>query len=466
MATDVHRAATAPKDRVLLVDDDASVRLAVKSFLDSLGLDVAEAESGTVAEKAFVEFGPDVVILDFALPDTTALDLLPRLKAVEPDVPILFLTGKGTIELAVQAIREGAEQFLTKPVELDALAVLLERLFQTRRERARQRAMQKINARNGRDPFAGPSAAIRRTAEEASRVAAAESPILLLGETGVGKGVLARWLHDHGPRADEPFVDLNCAGLSRELLESELFGHEKGAFTGAVTPKPGLFEVAHRGTAFLDEIGDTDPAVQAKLLKVIEEKRFRRLGDVRDRTVDVRLIAATHHDLNQLVREKKFREDLFYRINALPIRIPALRDRPEDIPTLAETLLASLGKELGRAQVRLDPEAAQALGSYPWPGNIRELRNVLERALLLSDQETVRRRDLRFENAPEGAALPMTTGLPLAEIERRYILRVLDEQGGHVARAAQRLGVPRSSLYQRLKNYGINLSGRAGGPGD
>jgi len=466
MATDLHRTATAPRDRVLLVDDDASVRLAVKTFLDSIGLEVAEADSGGAAEKAFVEFGPDVVILDFALPDTTALDLLPNLKQIEPDVPILFLTGKGTIELAVQAIREGAEQFLTKPVDLDALAVLLTRLCHTRRERARQRAMRKISARNGRDPFAGPSAAIRRTAEEAGRVATAESPILLLGETGVGKGVLARWLHDHGPRADEPFVDLNCAGLSRELLESELFGHEKGAFTGAVAPKPGLFEVAHRGTAFLDEIGDTDPGVQAKLLKVIEEKRFRRVGDVRDRTVDVRLIAATHHDLSTLVKERKFREDLYYRINALPIRIPALRDRPEDIPTLAESLLAGLAKELGRGQVHLEPEAAQALGNYPWPGNIRELRNVLERALLLSDQETVRRRDLRFENAPEGAALPMTTGLPLAEIEKRYILRVLDEQGGHVARAAQRLGVPRSSLYQRLKNYGISLSGRAGGPGD
>ena len=461
MTVDVHRLAVAHPERILLVDDDPSVRGVVKTYLESEGFEIFEAGSGAEAEKRFVEVGPDVVLLDYALPDTTALDLLPKLKQSAPDVPVLFLTGQGTIELAVQAMREGAEQFLTKPVDLDALLVMLRRLCAVRRERARQLALRTAGGRRELHPFQGTSAAIRRVAEEASRMAAAESPILILGETGAGKGVLARWLHEHGPRADEPFVDMNCAGLSRELLESELFGHEKGAFTGAVSPKPGLLEVANRGTAFLDEIGDTDPAVQAKLLKVIEEKRFRRLGDVRDRTVDVRLIAATHHDLATSVKAKKFREDLYYRISALPVRIPPLRDRVEDIVPLAEDILASLGAELGRGHVNLEPDGAEALRSYSWPGNIRELRNVLERALLLSDSKAIRKRDLRFENAPEVGGLPHGTDLPLAEVERRYILRVLEEQGGHVARAAQKLGLPRSSLYQRLKNYGISLSGRS-----
>jgi transcriptional regulator with GAF, ATPase, and Fis domain len=269
--------------------------------------------------------------------------------------------------------------------------------------------------------------------------------------------VLARWLHDHGPRAEEAFVDLNCASLSRELLESELFGHEKGAFTGAVAAKEGLLEVAHRGTLFLDEIGDVDAAVQPKLLKVLEEGRFRRLGDVRDREVDVRLVAATHQDIAEAVRDKRFRSDLYFRISALPLVIPPLRERPEDVAVLAETLLARIGADMGRPELTLSEEAVAALQDYGWPGNTRELRNVLERAAILSRGQVLVPRDLRFNAALEGASPAADSRLTLEEVERRHIERVLGEESGHVERTARRLGVPRSSLYERIKRLAIEV---------
>jgi DNA-binding NtrC family response regulator len=289
-------------------------------------------------------------------------------------------------------------------------------------------------------------------------VAASSSPILIEGETGSGKGVLAKWLHRNGSRGDEPLVDMNCAGLSREFLETELFGHEKGAYTGAVSSKPGLLEVAHRGVVFLDEIGDLDPQVQPKLLKVLEEKRFRRLGEVRDRQVDIQLIAATHQDLSTLTRESKFRSDLYYRISTIPLRVPSLRERPEDIPVLARRLLQGLAADLGRRGLRLSDEAEGRLGRYAWPGNVRELRNVLERALLLAGGDVIDAGDLRFEGpgAPSPDAGP-GSALTLEELERMHIARVLQDLGGRVAEASQRLGIPRSTLYQKIKKFGIPL---------
>src|SRR6185295_7993655 len=263
------------------------------------------------------------------------------------------------------------------PVELPALLVVIERALENRRMRQVSLAGKSAQVRQAVDPFFGESGVIRKLAAEAARVAASKVPVLIQGETGSGKGVLARWLHEASARADESFVDLNCAGLSRELLETELFGHEKGAFTGAVTAKQGLLEVAHRGTLFLDEIGDVDLQVQAKLLKVVEDMRFRRLGDVRDRQVDVRLVAATHRDLLTLVREQKFREDLYYRISALPVMVPPLRERGKDVVLLARQLVERISAEMGRPGVRLSPEAEEALAASAWPGNVRQLRNVL-----------------------------------------------------------------------------------------
>jgi DNA-binding NtrC family response regulator len=267
--------------------------------------------------------------------------------------------------------------------------------------------------------------------------------------------VLARWLHGLGPRSDDAFVDLNCAGLSAELLDSELFGHERGAFTTAVRAKEGLLEVANGGTLFLDEIGDMDVQVQAKLLKVLEEQRFRRVGDVRDRAVNVRLIAATHQDLPEAVKTGRFRRDLYYRINTIQLHVPPLRERGEDILRLADDLLARLGADLGRASRRLGDAAREALLAYPWPGNVRELRNVLERAVLLSDNDVLDRRDLRFESADAPARGP-SLDVTLRDLEVEHIKRVLEAERGRIPAAAERLGVPKSSLYQKLKTYGID----------
>src|SRR5689334_18744530 len=385
------------RNKVLVVDDESGVRFGIRDFLEQHGYEIEEAESCQDAQQLFRNSRPDIVIADYMLPDGTALDLLPRLKDIDAAIPLLVLTAHGSIDLAVRAIKEGAEQFLTKPLELPTLLVILQRLLQKQRNYSKQLASKSRQVRQAIDPFIGKSAAIRALADQARKILSTESPVLILGETGTGKGVLARWLHENSPRAEEAFVDLNCAGLTRELLETELFGHEKGAFTSATASKQGLFEVAHRGTIFLDEVGDVDLQIQPKLLKVLEEKRFRRVGDIRDRQVDVRLIAATHQDLGQFVREKKFRDDLYFRISTIPLSFPPLRERIEDIPTVARYLLNKVSVDLGRGELILDEDCIRALQAYSWPGNIRELRNVIERAVLLSDQHCITIKDLHFD---------------------------------------------------------------------
>ena len=443
--------------KILVVDDDQDARFAVCEFLKVQNFDVDEADSFKTAIEAYTASRPDVALLDYRLPDGNALELLPRLKAIDPIVPIIILTGHGSIDLAVQAIKVGAEQFFTKPVELPALLVVIRRLIEN--QKVQRKALAGTSGRSQRtiDPFIGVSEAIRELAEQTRKVLSSDSPILIQGETGSGKGVLARWFHNNGPRADEAFVDLNCAGLTREFLETELFGHEKGAFTGAVSSKAGLLEVADRGTVFLDEIGDVDNQIQPRLLKVLEEKQFHRLGEVRTRRVDIRLIAATHQDLGLLVRDGKFRSDLFYRISTIPIHVPPLRQRTADIPILAEPLLSGFAQDFGRGPVSIAPDAVDALMTYPWPGNIRELRNVLERALLLTEGNVLNRKDLRFTSptADRGYA---DGNLTLEELEKKHIEFVLRDEHGKVERAALRLGIARSSLYQKIKKYNIVLS--------
>ena len=446
------------RNKVLVVDDEAGVRFGIRDFLEQQGYEIEEAESCEDAQHLFRTSRPDIVIADYMLADGTALDLLPRLKEIDSDIPLLVLTAHGSIDLAVRAIKEGAEQFLTKPLELQTLQVILQRLLQKQRNHHKQLASKTRQVRQAIDPFIGTSPAIRALAEQARKILSTESPILILGETGSGKGVLARWLHENSPRADEAFVDLNCAGLSRELLETELFGHEKGAFTSATASKQGLFEVAHRGTIFLDEVGDVDLQIQPKLLKVLEEKRFRRVGDVRDRQVDVRLIAATHQDIGQLVREKKFRDDLYFRISTIPLSFPALRERVEDIPTMAQYLLNKLSADLGRGEIILDEASVKALQAYSWPGNVRELRNVIERAVLLSDQRSIGLNDLHFDGHANVGAPFLDSRLTLLELEKQHIERVLQEEQGRVEKAARRLGIPRSSLYQKIKKHQIGPS--------
>ncbi|HSL21005.1 MAG TPA: sigma-54 dependent transcriptional regulator [Vicinamibacterales bacterium] len=440
------------KSRILLVDDDASVRLGVRSFLEAGGYEVDEAETCGAARQRIASDVPDVVLLDYALPDGNAVELLRQLKQDGVDVPVVVLTGHGSIELAVTTIKEGAEQFLTKPVELASLAVVVERVIEHQQNTKR---LQATRARHVESPvdalFACRSALMRALARDARAVAASDAPVLIQGETGTGKGVLARWIHAASVRARESLVELNCAGLPRDLLESELFGHERGAFTGATAVKPGLLEAAHRGTMFLDEIGDMDLSLQPKVLKVVEEKRFRRLGDVGERRVDIRVIAASNRDLAQLVADGRFREERWYRINTVVLRLPPLRERSEDVPAVAELLLAQLGRDIRRPTPELDPDAEQALVAHTWPGNVRELRNVLERAMLLSSSPVLRRADLRLSGLPLKPAPAGGAAVTLKELEWQHIKRVLDEEQGNVPRAARRLGIPRSTMYQKLK---------------
>lgn len=441
------------KAKILVVDDDDIIVFAIRDYLEHRGFIVDEAETCAEAEIRYRAEVYDAVTLDYSLPDGNAIELLPRLKAIDSGVPIILLTGHARIELAVRAIQLGAEQFLLKPLDLPALLVVIERALENQQNRRKQLARESLDQpQRAVDPFIGQSLAIHRLEEQSRLAAGTESPILIQGETGTGKSELARWLHRNSSRASEPMLELNCGGFSREFLESELFGHEKGAFTGATATKVGLLEAAHRGTVFLDEIGDMDLQLQPKILKALEEKRFRRLGGLQDRKVDFRLIAATHQNLDRLVSEQLFRSDLYYRISAIQIVAPPLRDRAEDIPAFAQILLNRLTSDCGRESIHLSQSAVVKLRQHLWPGNIRELRNVLERALMGARSSTIEAQDLDFASSPgQERAAPST--MTLKELERNHIMQILNEEDGQVDRAAKRLDIPRSTLYQKIKGY-------------
>jgi DNA-binding NtrC family response regulator len=440
------------KLRILFAEDEAFGE-AVQAFLEVNGFEVSWQESATAVLKTAEDFTPDLILLDYSLPDGTALELIPKLKALHPASAVIVLTGRGSIELSVECMQIGADHFLTKPVRLDALLAIIRKVLVSQKD-TRNAKSARLRLTGGVNPFIGTSYSIKELEDQTRRLLSAQSPIFIQGETGAGKGVLARWMHQNGPRADEPFVELNCAGLSRELLESELFGYEKGAFTGAATAKEGLFEVANRGTIFLDEIGDMDHAIQPKLLKAVEEKRFRRLGETRERQVDIHLISASHADLQVKVSAGTFREDLYYRIAALPLRVPPLRERPSDIPALAQLLLQNIGSELGRPDLSLTPEVFKQMQIYHWPGNIRELRNVLERAVLLSRSSTLDHLAVTMQARHDE---PHFSGT-LQGAERDEILRVLQEQEWNVSAAAKQLGISRSGLYTKIKQYDLRPS--------
>lgn len=440
--------------RILVADDDALIRAALREVVEHLGYAVVESESCAQIERAVLRERIDAAILDIQLPDGSSLDLLPRIRAAEPQLPIVLLTGHASIPLAVEAIKLGANHFLTKPLSLAVLLEVLQRLIDESRGRRLQMAASRRDARRAADPFEGCGRRMQTLRREATQLAGSDSPVLILGETGSGKGVLARWLHQHSRRCREALVEINSAGLARELLESELFGHVRGAFTGATTQKVGLLDVAHNGTLFMDEVGDIDLLVQPRLLVAIEEGRFRRVGDVRDRVVDVRLIAATSRNIPAMVAEGTFRTDLYYRISTLVLTVPPLRERVEDIPVLATNILERM--DVARAGIRLTPDAVDALAAYPWPGNVRELQNILERAVLLAPEPEIRAMDLRFDVAPAVSEAPAdaaaAAGFPtLAQLEQAHIARALRLAGGRVAEAARLLGMSRSTLYDRLR---------------
>ena len=452
------------KIHVLLIDDQQDLLSAVQELLESNGMEVSAGRSCADAERLWKTSRPDLAILDYMLPDGNAIGLIQKFKDSDPSVPIIVLTGHGTIERAVEAVKTGAENLLPKPANASALLGVIERSLENSRNRQNRIFEDSKKKRTALDPFLGVSRAIQQLREVAEKVAKADSPVLIQGETGSGKGVLAHWIHSHGTRSQSSYVDLNCAGLPRDLLETELFGHDKGAFTGAVQAKIGLFDAAHKGTLFLDEIGDIDITVQPKMLKVLEEKRFRRLGDVKDRLVDVRLIAATHRDLAGMVRKGTFRDDLYFRISTLPVALPPLRERREDIPLLARNLLNQLSMDMGK-KVEITESALEKLRDYSWPGNIRELRNVLERAVLLGNSSVLDESNVRFDPLNVPGTFAASGVRTLEELEREHIQTVLSLENGRVEAAAKRLGIPRSSLYLKLKQYGIEREAAAAASG-
>ncbi len=453
----VRRADLVIRGRILVVDDNPELLEALSSELSDLGWSVAGASLGGDALSKFDETSPDVVLLDVILPDISGLDVLDEIKSRSESTPVVVMSGGGTIEIAVRAMRAGAESFVQKPFDVDSLDVLLEKAGRSSILRRQVAALQRELAVESA-VLPGTSTAIRDVNEMIHRVASAPSPVLLQGESGTGKGLVARLLHEVSLRRSAPRVELNCAGLSRELLESELFGHEKGAFTGAFATKQGLLEMASGGTLFLDEVGELEPSIQARLLKVLEDKTFRRVGGLRDIRVDIRLVAATNRDLETEVRDGRFRQDLFFRLNVIRLQLPPLRERAEDIPLIAEHLLVQLSRDLGSRPLRISKRALARLAAHSWPGNARELRNVLERALLVARGDEILVDDLLL-----GAEAPRRGGRsdqdsldegsirPLDQITAEYVARSVEASGGNVRKAARLLGVSPSTVYAHLR---------------
>lgn len=439
---------------ILMVDDEPAVRFGVSKYLESEGFTVAEAACLAEAREEMSKRSFGALLLDVKLPDGTGIDFLKEIRAQDTTLPIVVITGHGSIAMAVEAMRLGADHFLTKPVDLRELDVLLTKSIQIGSLRRENRALKERPAVMA--PYFGESAALERIGPFLAAALRHRSPVLLRGETGTGKGLVAKYIHDRSPNPGEPFVELNCAALKGELLESELFGHSRGAFTGAVDAKEGLLERAHRGTLFLDEIGDMDVAVQSKFLKVLEEKRFRPLGRIEERVSDFRLISATHQNIESQIQSGQFRQDLLYRINTLTIQMPPLRERLEELPGLVDHLLRSITR--GRGTVTVDSGVFDLFKTYGWPGNLRELHNVLERAYILSDGAT-----LRLEHfASLGPHLAVGTHeseawLDLDSAEKSHIVKVLGRVKGNIPEAAKLLNVSRATLYRKITQHKISL---------
>lgn len=443
------------KEQVLVIDDEESIRFGLTRLLQQAGYSCVTAGSAAEGFQAFATHSPAVVLLDLRLPDMQGIDFMRKLKETDRYVSIIIMTAYGTIETAVNALKSGAENFLTKPIDPDGLLVLLRKTMEINEIKRRSDYLQIQDKARAADYYIGRSEKLRKIHDIVKLLSQNDTTVLILGETGSGKGLYARLIHNLSQRSGHNFVEFNCAGFSRDLLESELFGYDKGAFTGAVGNKPGLFELASGGTLFLDEIGEMELNIQAKLLKVIEDKRFRRVGGIQEKSVDARLIAASNRDLVREVKQKTFREDLYYRLNVMPITIPALRELPEDILPLAEHFLASVSLKQGKKISGFSMAAQQALLNYSWPGNIRELSNLIERSVILCQAPTIDVSDLALPPTARSAPrVPDEIGLTsLDEMEKEHIRKVIRASGSNLSRAAEILGITRSTLYSKIRRY-------------
>jgi DNA-binding NtrC family response regulator len=464
-----------PAGTILLVEDRESLRTMLRLALQAHGHAVVEARDQPEAVARLRDHSPAVVLSDLRLPEGDGFGVLAAAKDVDPQLPVIVLTAFGGIQDAVQAMKSGAMDFLAKPVDLDHLLLLVERALAQRRLMSEVTLLkEELAARRGAPTIVGESAALRQTAQAVHRAAVTDTTVLLEGESGTGKEVFARSLHALSERADAPFVAINCAAIPDQLLEAELFGYEKGAFTGAVQRKLGKFELAQRGTLFLDEIGEMPKPLQGKILRALEDRTFDRLGGTGSIRVDVRIVAATNRRLKQLVADRQFREDLYFRLSVFPITIPPLRERPEDIPLLARHVIERQCRQLGRPLMTLAPAALDTLAAYRWPGNVRELQNAVERAIILAEGDVIHPRHFNLSAVtaePPVAAVPSAAPDPPVDLngslaaitkraaeqaERLAIERALAAAGGDVASAAERLHIGFRALSTRIRALGID----------
>jgi DNA-binding NtrC family response regulator len=460
---------------ILLVEDKDSLRTMLRLALEAQGHVVVEARDQPEAEVALRASHPAVVLSDLRLTNGDGFGVLRAAKELEPELPVIVMTAFGSIQDAVAAMKEGALDFLAKPVDPDYLLLLVERALSQRRLATENLILKaELAQRRGAPQIVGDDPKLKQVSVALHRAASTDTTVLLEGESGTGKELFARALHALSARADGPFVAINCAAIPETLLETELFGHEKGAFTGAAARKPGKFELAHRGTLFLDEIGDLPLPLQAKILRALEEKRFERVGGTMPLQVDVRVVAATNRNLKAAVAARQYREDLYFRLSVFPIVIPPLRERPDDIPTLARFFIDRFCRDLNKRPLMLSSSAEDELRAYPWPGNVRELQNCIERAAILTEGETIHARHLNLSfrgGAVPGAvaeddagpwskldlsgSLAAATRRIVAEVERRKIEQALKEAAGNKGRASEMLQITYKQLTAKLKEYGI-----------
>jgi two-component system response regulator HydG len=446
------------KARVLVVDDEASARTGLQKLLEQECFEVLSAADGVSALKLASEVPPDIVVTDLKMPKMDGVELLRNLRQQDADVPVIVATAFGDVQSAVQAMRSGADDYLTKPIDIDALVLSVERALERksiRLEAENLRRQLREREGEGLQGLIGTSPAMQRVYRVAKQVAASRATVLLTGESGTGKGELARAIHALSPRSKQPFVSLQCSALAETLLESELFGHEKGSFTGADRKRVGRFELANGGTLFLDEIGEISPLVQVKLLKVLQERTIERVGGNEPVSVDVRVIAATNKDLAREVKDGRFREDLYYRLNVVHIEMPPLRLRGSDSLLLADHFLRRFAEENHKAVRGFTEKARNKVSKYRWPGNVRELENAVERAVVLCEGELIEEGDLPVEGAPDLQAGVRIPGSTMAEIEKHSILSTLDAVGGSTTKAAEILDISVRTIQYRLHEYGL-----------
>ena len=444
------------KFTILVIDDEKNIREGLSMALEDEGYEVITAEDGKKGlEKALYD-AVDLIITDLRMPLISGEEILKKVVTELPSIPVIVLTGHGTVELAVEAMRIGAYDFLTKPLDLDRLFRLVKRALENRALLLQKKELEeRLEKNTSIENIIGNSSAIRKIFEEIKKVAPTKATVLITGESGVGKELVANAIHNFSQRKSKPFVKVHCAALAETLLESELFGHEKGAFTGAIERKRGRFELSNKGSIFLDEIGEINQNIQIKLLRVLQEKQIERVGSSDPIDVDTRVIAATNKNLEKEMKEGRFREDLYYRLNVVHIFIPPLRERREDIPLLVDAFVKEFSNENGKEISSIEPKARSAIYNYDWPGNIRQLRNCIESAVVMTSDNILHFEDLPFKEKTENELIKIPVGSTMKEAEREIIIRTLGHENNNKKRVADILGIGRKTLYRKLKEYNI-----------